>query len=167
MEETFGQALEAASAGLVAGQEACGQEEPFLFAVAAPGEGAEEAAGRSAERPAPGLQDVVAAEVGQVAGGLPVFVFGREVPGDDLGDGVLVEEDRGLFGAESDGIGPLEIEIGDVGNEHEVAQVLHPEEGPEYVLPQLAFLEPQSVAHDEVAAGQLVPGRVDEQPPAV
>ena len=44
-----------------------------------------------------------------------------------------------------------------------MAQVFHLEERPEGILPELPFHKCQPVAADEVAAGELVPGGMDER----
>ena len=83
----------------------------------------------------PGLAKVVVEKVGQVFSGFPRLVARGEIPGDDVSDHVLVTENSFLVGAEGDGVGPPEIEIGDAGEEDEVAQMLHLEEGPKGILP--------------------------------
>ena len=74
-----------------------------------------------------------------------------------------MEERRIFLGAEGDGIGPLEVEIRDVGDEDQVADVLHLEEGPDSIFPKLPLRETESVFNDQLSASEFVPGRIDEQ----
>ncbi len=92
--EPLRKAFETLSAGVVVRQEN-GRHKVFLFpGVATPREGVLESAGGSEERPAPGLRDEEVEKFGQVFGGFPVFIAGREILGDDFGNPVFVEEHR-------------------------------------------------------------------------
>lgn len=145
------------------GQESSGEQEELLPGVPAPRKGAAEAPRRGAECRGLGLPQIVVAEVGQVFGSFPVGFAGRKVLRDHLGDLVLVDERRIFLGAEGDGIGPLEIEIGDVGDEDQMTDILHLKKRPDRIFPQLPLREAESIFYDQFPASELIPCRIDKQ----
>lgn len=160
--EPFGEALEDVETGVGAWQDVGRHKEQTLFRVFHPRHSFAEPTGNGSLLSILRLADVIEEEVGQVSDCLAAFFARREVAGNDIGDDVLVDDNLFLAGGKGDGVGALEIEIGDGRDEDEVTEVLHLEEGPYGVLPQLAILESQTVADDELAVGQFVPGCVDK-----